>query len=116
METNIAWDVCVGCFGSGESRMLSLMTGVSKEIRYREMLIRNGVSQIRSIYRLVEFALGFHGYPFTHEWIFYVFESAPMLVALSVLCVFHPGKYLPSLEASKSGSRDVENSKSGEIK
>jgi hypothetical protein len=50
--------------------------------------------QIRSVYRLIEFALGIQGYPFTHEWIFYVFESLPMLPAISVFCVWHPAEYL----------------------
>jgi amino acid transporter len=50
---------------------------------------------IRSVYRLIEFCLGFNGYPFTHEWIFYVLESIPMLVAISLFCFYFPGKDLP---------------------
>ena len=50
--------------------------------------------QVRSIYRVIEFACGIHGYPFTHEWIFYVFESLPMLPAISIFCLYHPAKYL----------------------
>ena len=49
--------------------------------------------QIRCIYRLVEFALGIFGYPFTHEWMFYVLECLPMLPAILVFCVWHPGAY-----------------------
>ncbi|KAF2467091.1 RTA1-domain-containing protein [Lindgomyces ingoldianus] len=49
---------------------------------------------VRSIYRVIEFALGINGYPFTHEWIFYVFEALPMLPAISVFCFVHPAKYL----------------------
>ncbi|CZR62608.1 related to Rtm1p [Phialocephala subalpina] len=48
---------------------------------------------IRSIYRLIEFALGIFGYPFTHEWMFYVFESVPMLPAISIFCLWHPAEY-----------------------
>jgi hypothetical protein len=43
---------------------------------------------------LIEFILGINGYPFSHEWIFYVFESTPMLPAIGVFCVWHPAKYL----------------------
>jgi hypothetical protein len=39
----------------------------------------DGLLQNRSIHRLVEFTIGIYGYHFTHEWIFYVFESVPML-------------------------------------
>ncbi|KAF2742563.1 RTA1-domain-containing protein [Sporormia fimetaria CBS 119925] len=51
---------------------------------------------IRSVYRVIEFALGIEGYPFTHEWIFYVFEALPMLPAIAVFCYVHPAKYLGS--------------------
>jgi hypothetical protein len=47
------------------------------------------------VYRLIEFALGVEGYPFNHEWVFYVFESLPMLPAISIFCLWYPGKYLP---------------------
>ncbi|KAF2491019.1 RTA1 like protein [Lophium mytilinum] len=49
---------------------------------------------VRCVYRVIEFALGIDGYPFTHEWVFYVFESLPMLPAISVFCVYHPARYL----------------------
>jgi hypothetical protein len=41
-----------------------------------------------------EFALRVDGYPFTLEWVFYVFESLPMLPAISVFCDYHPARYL----------------------
>jgi hypothetical protein len=44
---------------------------------------------------VIEFGLGINGYPFNHEWVFYVFESVPMLPAMVVFCIFHPAKYLP---------------------
>ncbi|KAH8819843.1 RTA1 like protein-domain-containing protein [Xylogone sp. PMI_703] len=49
---------------------------------------------IRSIYRLMEFAWGIHGYLFTHEWMFFVLEALPMLPAISVFCIWHPAKYM----------------------
>ncbi|KAK3316084.1 RTA1 like protein-domain-containing protein [Apodospora peruviana] len=49
---------------------------------------------IRCIYRVAEFAEGVDGYPFRQEWLFWVFEAAPMLVAISNFCVFHPGAFL----------------------
>ncbi|KAF2809645.1 uncharacterized protein BDZ99DRAFT_388551, partial [Mytilinidion resinicola] len=49
---------------------------------------------VRCIYRVVEFALGIDGHPFAHEWLFYVFEQLPMLLAISVFCVYHSAKYL----------------------
>jgi hypothetical protein len=51
--------------------------------------------QIRSVYRLIEFAIGIDGYPFQHEWPFYVFEALPMLGAIAIFCLWFPPKYLP---------------------
>jgi hypothetical protein len=61
------------------------------------------------VYRVIEFALGIYGYPFTHEWMFYVFEALPMLPAISVFCVVHPAKYL----GSKGGLEKIEGSEEG---
>jgi hypothetical protein len=70
--------------------------------------------QLRSVYRLIEFALGIQGYPFTHEWIFYVFESLPMLPAISVFCVWHPAEYLGGWRKGKRvGDVQLESSSGG---
>lgn len=49
--------------------------------------------------------MGIDGYPFMHEWMFYIFESLPMLPAIAVFCSFHPAKYLGS-----HGGREKEES------
>ncbi len=43
---------------------------------------------------MAEFAEGVDGYAFRHEWLFWVLEAAPMLIAIGVFCVFHPSAYL----------------------
>ncbi|KAH6673652.1 RTA1 like protein-domain-containing protein [Halenospora varia] len=65
---------------------------------------------IRCIYRLVEFALGIWGYPFTHEWMFYVFEALPMLPAIAIFCLWHPAHYFASdrLDRKSRSTSDVE--------
>lgn len=63
---------------------------------------------IRCIYRLVEFAEGVNGYIFKNEWLFWVFESAPMLVAVGVFCIWHPGACLG--KNGGKGSTDEEMS------
>lgn len=42
---------------------------------------------------MIEFGLGFFAYPFTHEWLFYVLEAIPMVIALAVLGVYHPARW-----------------------
>jgi hypothetical protein len=49
---------------------------------------------IRCIYRLIELAQGNGGYLLTHEIYFYVFDSLPLLIAISVYIPFWPSKYL----------------------
>ncbi|KAL1841473.1 hypothetical protein VTJ49DRAFT_7028 [Mycothermus thermophilus] len=53
---------------------------------------------VRCIYRLVEFAEGIEGYSFTHEWVFYVFETVPVLIAIGVFCLWHPGAHLGPID------------------
>lgn len=52
------------------------------------------VSQIRSVYRVVEFALGIEGYPFQHEWPLYVLEATPVFFAIGILALYHPVKLM----------------------
>ncbi|WYZ37870.1 hypothetical protein EsH8_II_001376 [Colletotrichum jinshuiense] len=56
--------------------------------------VSSGLILLRSLYRVIEFAEGMDGYAFRHEWLFWIFEALPMLVAIGVFCVWHPSKYL----------------------
>ncbi|KAL2223147.1 RTA1 like protein-domain-containing protein [Thermoascus aurantiacus ATCC 26904] len=55
---------------------------------------------VRSIYRVVEFSLGIPSYTFSHEWPLYVLEAVPMLLAITVLGWFHPGRWLSKFSSS----------------
>ncbi|GJC96550.1 7-aminocholesterol resistance protein RTA1 [Colletotrichum higginsianum] len=54
----------------------------------------SGLILLRSLYRVVEFAEGMGGYAFRSEWLFWVFEALPMLIAIGVFCFWHPSEYL----------------------
>jgi hypothetical protein len=75
----ISLSLCVACSGRGKenARMLT-----------------QTLLQVRCIYRIAEFAEGAEGYAFLHEWMFWIFESLPMLIAIGVFCVWHPSAYL----------------------
>ncbi|KAG0171449.1 hypothetical protein DFQ28_002690 [Apophysomyces sp. BC1034] len=49
---------------------------------------------IRSLYRLIEFSQGMHGYLLTHEVYFYVFDSLMMVIALTAFVILPPGRYI----------------------
>ncbi|EXJ56856.1 hypothetical protein A1O7_07200 [Cladophialophora yegresii CBS 114405] len=63
--------------------------------------------QVRSVYRVVEFAMGVDGYLFKHEWCLYVFEAAPMFIALSVLAWYHPVKWMQQKSSAEFAMRDA---------
>lgn len=70
---------------------------------------------VRSIFRILEYVMGTDGYPLTHEWTLYVFDTIPMLVA-SVLVYFrYPDNITPKeftdiqLESQESGERVLPN-------
>jgi RTA1 like protein len=57
----------------------------------------NGASTlifVRSIYRLAEFSTGFGGYLNTHEWAFFLFDGAIILIAMATFNIWHPARYL----------------------
>ena len=71
---------------------------------------------VRIIYRFVEFSSGFDG-PVPHtESLFYVFDSVPMLTAIVMFNVYHPGRVLvgPESEFQKMSSTEKKEAKSAE--
>ncbi|EFQ97005.1 hypothetical protein MGYG_00048 [Nannizzia gypsea CBS 118893] len=61
---------------------------------------------VRIIYRLIEFSSGHtasNPIPY-HEWYMYVFDAAPMLVAIGVWNVTHPGKSIRGPDAKMPSS------------
>ncbi|KAF3014889.1 hypothetical protein E8E15_004955 [Penicillium rubens] len=52
--------------------------------RVRTLYAVSALILIRSIFRVVEYAAGNHGYPLTHEWMLYVFDSALMIICMVI--------------------------------
>ncbi|KDQ20013.1 hypothetical protein BOTBODRAFT_384220 [Botryobasidium botryosum FD-172 SS1] len=72
----------------------------------------------RSIYRTIEFAsISFNGtqqngYATTHEWLFYVFDSVPVLIATVAFNICHPARFLPAKKGLRmDGSYELEEKK-----
>ncbi|CAI7608182.1 unnamed protein product [Penicillium glandicola] len=49
---------------------------------------------VRSIFRLVEYKEGYHGYLMVHEVFMYVFDGVLMFIAMVVVNVYHPAPIL----------------------
>ncbi|KAI8687270.1 hypothetical protein NCS56_00299500 [Fusarium sp. Ph1] len=56
--------------------------------------VSSSLIMVRCIYRVCEFAEGMNGYAFRTEWLFWVFESLPMIGAIGIFCIYHPSRYL----------------------
>ncbi|KAH8555115.1 RTA-like protein [Umbelopsis sp. PMI_123] len=64
---------------------------------------------IRSIYRLIEFADGFFGYVNTHEVFFLIFDTLLIFLCVCTWIAFPPGKYLTGNSPLESPSQSEEN-------
>jgi hypothetical protein len=56
---------------------------------------------IRSIYRIVEFSMGFRGYLAVHETYFYVFECLLIIFAFGLFLPLHPGIWMPTEDSDE---------------
>ncbi|KAH7102316.1 RTA1 like protein-domain-containing protein [Auriculariales sp. MPI-PUGE-AT-0066] len=74
---------------------------------FNVLYLSSAMIVIRSIYRLIEFAsvkftpTGASGYTLNHEWLLYVWDALPIIIAVLTISVAHPGRYLPQ----KKGER-----------
>ncbi|KAJ5176921.1 RTA-like protein [Penicillium canariense] len=57
---------------------------------------------IRSLFRVVEYVEGNDGYPLTHEWTLYVFDSILMLAVMAIWAIWHPGILQESLQSDRA--------------
>ena len=58
---------------------------------------------------MIEFATGYQGYLFTHEWNFYVFEATPMIVAVGVFAWWYPPHYVTDVNSERASVSEVED-------
>lgn len=59
--------------------------------RLRTLYAVSALILIRSVFRVVEYAAGNDGYPLTHEWMLYVFDSVLMIISMLIWAIWHPG-------------------------
>lgn len=71
--------------------------------RLRTLYAVSALILIRSIFRVVEYAAGKDGYPLTHEWMLYVFDSVLMFASMLIWGIWHPG----TLQRNIKSERDM---------
>ena len=62
----------------------------------------------RSIFRLIEYAMGNAAYLISHEWTLYVFDAVPMFLVLVLMLVLRPAKYVSNEKTKVVESSDSE--------
>ncbi|KAF2194558.1 RTA1 like protein [Zopfia rhizophila CBS 207.26] len=69
--------------GLAWKRGLNMLYGVSALI------------MVRSIFRVIEYAMGQDGYPLRHEWTLYIFDSVLMFFVMALFYVWYPDGIQP---------------------
>ncbi|KAJ9490235.1 hypothetical protein VN97_g3032 [Penicillium thymicola] len=72
---------------------------INRMSQLRTLLAVSALILIRNIFRVVEYAAGDDGYPLTHEWMLYVFDSVLMIISMLVWGIWHPGT-MPKITVS----------------
>lgn len=81
-------------------------TGREKWIKmFYALYLSMAILIIRSVYRIIEFQMGFQGYIATHEVYFYVFECLLIIFAFGLFIPLHPGIWLKVETLKISNSR-----------
>lgn len=50
-----------------------------------------------------------NGYAFRTEWLFWVFETLPMIGAIAIFCIYHPSRYLGRHGARRQAIKSEES-------
>lgn len=66
------------------------------KVVFNTLFITSIMIYVRNIYRLIEYAVPHQSYIPTHEWLFFTFESAPILLVCFIYCFWGFGRTLPA--------------------
>lgn len=66
----------------------------------------SGLIMARSIFRVIEYAMGQKGYLLSHEWTMYIFDSLLMFAVMVIWAFWHPGALHEHV--SERGELDME--------
>ena len=62
----------------------------------RMIYITSGLIMVRSVFRVIEYAMGRSAYLLRHEWPAYVFDASLMVCTMLLYSIYYPGSLVPS--------------------
>ena len=71
------------------------------------LFIVSALIMLRSVFRVVEYAMGWDGYLLTHEWTLYIFDSVPIFVVTVVYYLWCPTWVAPGKDNIRVTSIEV---------
>jgi RTA1 like protein len=73
------------------------------------LYVASGLIMIRSVFRVIEFAMGNDGYLMRHEVFLYVFDAVLMLLVMLVFNFIHPSQITDLMKDGRSPVEKVDN-------
>lgn len=73
----------------------SLIPGVSWRKSMYMLYAVSALIILRSIFRIIEYVLENDGYPLSHEWTMYIFDSVPMAIVMVIFYIWYPSGLKP---------------------
>jgi hypothetical protein len=62
----------------------------------------SGLIMVRSIFRIIEYVLGNSGYPLSHEWTLYIFDTVPMAIVMLIFFIWYPSDIQPRTDLGET--------------
>lgn len=93
----------------------SLRLGDAWRKHLRVLYAANSLVMIRSVFRLIEYAMGNNGYLLRHEAFLYVFDALLMLAVMILFNAVHPSSLIPKRGKSMELVSSASTAENGEI-
>lgn len=92
--------------GIFDARMSKIPTTKSRQVPWRShmnvLYVTNGLIMFRSVFRVIEYAMGNNGYLLRNEVFLYVFDSVPMLAVMTAYSWKYPSEISEVLRGERA--------------
>lgn len=68
------------------------------------LYVMSGIIFVRSVFRIIEYAMGNDGWILQHEFMLYIFDTLLMIAVVGILAAYHPGRLFKGFQRDKMGA------------